>query len=227
MPVIDVLRGLLITDEMFNNVLSLRIINLLCLQIPYNKYCNIIWTANCYFEQLNLHDVGSHSLKTMIYIFVHTIFIFAVWFEYKSILLFSFCKIRMHWFLALLSSSWLLPEVEIQRMTIIAMAEIKKTKDKNNDLKNTKQKIKDREPWTPLNLVCEIRCSVRVSSSCSTCGIRRVTLVTNPVIRHEWGNTGLWLRQTENIHVVSCGIDMITNVMVTVNLSMFYSYIAL
>ena len=74
MPVIDVLRWLLITDEVFNNALSLRIINLLCLQIPYNKYCYIIWTANCYFEQLNLQDVGSHSLKIMIYIFAHTIY---------------------------------------------------------------------------------------------------------------------------------------------------------
>jgi hypothetical protein len=30
-------------------------------------------------------------------------------------------------------------------------------------------------------------CSGKVSSSCSTSGARRVNLVTNPVISHEWG----------------------------------------
>jgi hypothetical protein len=29
-------------------------------------------------------------------------------------------------------------------------------------------------------------CSGRVGSSCSSCGTRRATLVTNPVISHEW-----------------------------------------
>jgi hypothetical protein len=33
----------------------------------------------------------------------------------------------------------------------------------------------------------ELRCSVRVSNSCSTCATCRVTIVTNPVISHEWG----------------------------------------
>ena len=32
-----------------------------------------------------------------------------------------------------------------------------------------------------------LRCSGWVSSSCSTSGTRRVTLVTNPVISYEWG----------------------------------------
>ena len=44
----------------------------------------------------------------------------------------------------------------------------------------------------------ELRCSGRVSSSCSNIGIRHVTLVTIPMISHERGKerTGLWLRQT-------------------------------
>jgi hypothetical protein len=42
-------------------------------------------------------------------------------------------------------------------------------------------------------------CSVRVSSSCSTCGICHVTLATNPLTSHEWKKTGLWFRQTEHI----------------------------
>ena len=45
----------------------------------------------------------------------------------------------------------------------------------------------DQARQTPLKPRGELMCSGRVSSSCSTCGICRVTLVTNPVISHEWG----------------------------------------
>ena len=41
-------------------------------------------------------------------------------------------------------------------------------------------------------------CSGRVSSSCSTSGTRRVILVTNPVISHEWGKDGTGLQQVEH-----------------------------
>jgi hypothetical protein len=41
---------------------------------------------------------------------------------------------------------------------------------------------------TTLKIGGELGCSWRVSSSCSTSGTRRATLVTNPVINHEWGN---------------------------------------
>ena len=41
------------------------------------------------------------------------------------------------------------------------------------------QKTKDRATRAPLN-------TRTVSSSCSTSGTRRVTIVTNPVISHEW-----------------------------------------
>jgi hypothetical protein len=57
----------------------------------------------------------------------------------------------------------------------------------NNDLQNTTQKTKDRTTRTPLKTWDELRYSGRVSSSCSTSGTRRLTLVTNPVISHEWG----------------------------------------
>ena len=53
-----------------------------------------------------------------------------------------------------------------------------KRKRTKKDLKNTIQKAKDQAPWTPLRTRGELRCYGRVSSSCSTCGIRRVTLVT-------------------------------------------------
>jgi hypothetical protein len=39
----------------------------------------------------------------------------------------------------------------------------------------------------PLKFEGELRCSGRVYISCSTSGTRRVNLVTNPVITHEWG----------------------------------------
>ena len=56
----------------------------------------------------------------------------------------------------------------------------------NNDLQNihTQLKIKWHEPlWKP-GLTQVLR---KVSSSCSTSGARRVNLVTNPMISHEWG----------------------------------------
>ena len=39
----------------------------------------------------------------------------------------------------------------------------------------------------PTKTGVELMCSGRISSSCFTNGTRRVTLVTNPVISHEWG----------------------------------------
>ena len=57
-------------------------------------------------------------------------------------------------------------------------------KDKQRSTKHT-YKTKDRVTRTPLNTGGELRCSGRVSSSCSTSGTRRVNLVTNPVICRE------------------------------------------
>ena len=55
----------------------------------------------------------------------------------------------------------------------------KDQKDKQRSTKHTHQ-TKDRVTRTQLK-------TGRVSSSCSTSGTRRVNLVTNPVISHEWG----------------------------------------
>jgi len=52
-----------------------------------------------------------------------------------------------------------------------------KRKRTNNDLQNIKQKTKDRATRTPLKTGCELRCSGKVSSSCSTCDIARVTIL--------------------------------------------------
>jgi hypothetical protein len=58
-------------------------------------------------------------------------------------------------------------------------------KDKQRSTKHT-YKTKDRVTRTPLKPGGELRCSGRVSSSCSTSGARRINLVTNLVISHEW-----------------------------------------
>jgi len=68
-------------------------------------------------------------------------------------------------------------------------------KDKQWSTKHT-HKTNDRVTRTPLKQMGELRCSGRVSTSWSTSGNRRVTLVTNPVISGEWGKC---LRQVEHI----------------------------
>ena len=59
-----------------------------------------------------------------------------------------------------------------------------KSRDKQRSTKHT-HKTKDQATRTPLKSGGELRCSERVSSSCSTSGTRRVNLVTNPVIIYE------------------------------------------
>jgi hypothetical protein len=89
--------------------------------------------------------------------------------------------------------------------------EQKNRKKTNNDLQNITHKTKDRVTRTKLKTVNELRCSGRVSSSCSTSGTHRVTLVTNPVISHEWGkdrevfSTSLWSYDTWIYIYCSCG----------------------
>ena len=61
-----------------------------------------------------------------------------------------------------------------------------KQKDKQRSTKHTYD-TKNRVSRTPLKTGGEFRCSVRVSSSCSTSDTRRVNLVTIPVISHERG----------------------------------------
>jgi hypothetical protein len=61
----------------------------------------------------------------------------------------------------------------------------KEQKDKQRYTKHT-YKTKDRVTQTPLKTGGGgLRCSGRVSSSCSTSDTRRVNLVTNQVISHE------------------------------------------
>ena len=64
------------------------------------------------------------------------------------------------------------------------MAKRKSTKGQQRSTKYT-YKTKDRVTRTPLKTGGERMCSVKVSSSCSTSGTRRVNLVTHPVISRE------------------------------------------
>ena len=57
-------------------------------------------------------------------------------------------------------------------------------KDKQRSIKHT-YITKDRVTRTPLKIGGELKCSGRVSSSCSTGDTCRINLVTNPVISHE------------------------------------------
>jgi hypothetical protein len=58
-------------------------------------------------------------------------------------------------------------------------------KVQKNKQRSTKHTYKTRVTRTPLKTGDELRCSERVSSSCSTSGTLRVNLATNPVISHE------------------------------------------
>ena len=55
----------------------------------------------------------------------------------------------------------------------------------NSDLQNNTQKNKDRATRNPLLTMDEHICSGMVGSFCSTSGMRRVTLITNPVTSRE------------------------------------------
>ena len=77
--------------------------------------------------------------------------------------------------------------------------------------KTFNRKLKDWTRWTPLNTGSELRCSgrVHVTSSCSKCCTCRVTLVTKPVISHEWGKdrTVLTTNETQifrNLNKAAC-----------------------
>ena len=71
------------------------------------------------------------------------------------------------------------PYIEEEQITKWPKEKVQKNKQRST--KHT-HKTKDRVTRTPQNTGGELRCTRRVSSSCSTSGTRRVNLVTNPVI---------------------------------------------
>ena len=82
-------------------------------------------------------------------------------------------------------------------------------KDKKRSTKYT-HKTKNRVIRTPIKTMGEHSCSRRVSSSCSTSDTRRVHLVTNLVISHEWGKDRevfiLWYRYSIAVNQVMVAI---------------------
>ena len=74
-----------------------------------------------------------------------------------------------------------------------------KTKDRV-----TRTSLKDQVTRTSLKPGGELRCSGRVSSSCSTSDTRRIDLVTNPVISHEWG-------KDREVRITTSGTYPLTN----------------
>jgi len=81
-----------------------------------------------------------------------------------------------------------LSESIYRRRTTTTWPTENKQKDKQVSTKHT-HKTKDRRSsnTNPLRTGDELRCSGRVSSSCSTRYTRRIILVTTPVIMHERG----------------------------------------
>ena len=99
-----------------------------------------------------------------------------------------FCNSSISYYFFLIRRVWRYqwgnqkPYIEEEQTT--QWSKEKGQKDKQRSTKHT-HKTKDRVTRTPLKAVGELRCSGRVSSSCSTSGTRRVNLFTNPVISCE------------------------------------------
>jgi hypothetical protein len=74
------------------------------------------------------------------------------------------------------------PHIEEEQTTQWTKEKVQK--DKQRSTKHI-YKSNDRVTRTPLNTGGELRCSGRVGRFCSTSDIRRINVVTNPVISHE------------------------------------------
>ena len=99
-------------------------------------------------------------------------------------------------------------------MYFSTMDKRKRDKRTNNDLQNITQKTNDQSTSTPTNNTGELTCPRRVSSSCSTRGTRRVSIVTNPVISHEWrkDRIGITTKGTHPGHLLSRFINSIDQI---------------
>ena len=107
----------------------------------------------------------------------------------------------------------------------------KELKDKQRSTKHA-HKTKYRETHTPLKTGGELRCSGRVSSSCSTSDTRRVNLVTNPVISHERGKDREVFTLLENIIIYSKTADynyvlLTKNQQILKDFEVYYVYVKL
>jgi hypothetical protein len=78
-------------------------------------------------------------------------------------------------------------------------------KDKQWSTKHATQKTKVWATRAPLKPVDDIRCSRKVSSLCTISGTRRVSLVTNLMITHEWGKDRIMI--TKRHHVLTTTLN--------------------
>ena len=87
----------------------------------------------------------------------------------------------------------------------------KKDKRTNSDLLNITQNTKDRVTRTSLYTGSNLMCFGIVNSYCSTCGTRRVTLVPNKMISHEWGKNRIVIR-TNGTYPLSTVTQILRNI---------------
>jgi len=66
--------------------------------------------------------------------------------------------------------------VSVDCPSLISPSVYERDKRTNNGLQNITQKTKDRATWRTLQTGCELKYSRRISSSCTTCDTRRVTV---------------------------------------------------
>jgi hypothetical protein len=120
-------------------------------------------------------------------------------------------EIKLNWFY--LSSVWRYqrgnqnPEIDEQTTQ---WPNEKGQKDKQRSTKH-EHKTKDRVTRTPLKTGGEFRCSGRVGSIWSTVGTRRINLVTNLVISHEWGKKKLFDFKPSGWNIMYISTLMISN----------------
>ena len=98
------------------------------------------------------------------------------------------------------------PYIEEEQTTQWPKEKVQKAKQRST--KHT-HKTKDRVTRTTIKTGGELGCSGRVSSSCFASGTRRVNLVTNPVISHEFGihNCQLFIETGNNLRQVVADIE--------------------
>ena len=101
--------------------------------------------------------------------------------KYKNLLCFVYFEPFFIWRVLRYQRGNQNPYIEDEQTTPWSKEKVQK--DKQRSTKHT-YKTKDRVTRIPLNTGGELRCSWRVSSSCSTSDTRRVNLVTYPVTSH-------------------------------------------
>ena len=78
-------------------------------------------------------------------------------------------------------------------------------------VQNATQKINNLATQTKLKFSSELRCPGKINGFCPICGTRRDTLLTNPVISHEWGTHRIMI-MTNGTHLWSFVTHIVTHI---------------